>query len=63
VRRISGFKESEQPTGAQPSVSKDEPLKAGSIVRGKFKAAPDIRQNGPAAGGEYLLRDRLNVKV
>jgi hypothetical protein len=36
---------------------------AGSIVRGDFKAAPDIRQSGPAAGGGYVLRVRLKVKV
>ena len=34
---------------------------AGSSVRGK--AAPDIRQSGPAAGGGYVLRARLKVKV
>src|SRR3954464_5327045 len=36
---------------------------AGSIVRGNFKAAPDIRLNGPAAGGGYLLPVGPNVKV
>jgi hypothetical protein len=36
---------------------------AGSIVRGFFKAAPDIRQNGPAAGAGYVLRTRLKVKA
>src|SRR3979411_1002540 len=36
---------------------------AGSIVSGDFKAAPDIRQNGPAAGGGYVLRAGPKVKV
>src|ERR1700761_6805540 len=30
---------------------------------GDFGAAPDIRQNGPAAGGGYVLRVRPKVKV
>jgi hypothetical protein len=34
---------------------------AGSIVRGK--AAPEIRQSGPAAGGGYVLRRGLKVKA
>src|SRR4051795_11111903 len=34
---------------------------AGSSVRGK--AAPDIRQSGPAAGGGYVLRAGLKVKL
>ena len=36
---------------------------AGSIVRGEFKAAPDIRLSGPAAGGGYVLREQPKVKV
>src|SRR4030088_965151 len=36
---------------------------AGSIVSGDFKAAPDIRQSGPAAGGGYVLRVGLKVKA
>jgi hypothetical protein len=36
---------------------------AGSIVSGDFKAAPDIRQNGPAAGGGYVLRAGRKVKA
>jgi hypothetical protein len=36
---------------------------AGSIVRGDFKAAPDIRLSGPAAGGGYVLRVGVKVKV
>src|SRR3982074_3426914 len=36
---------------------------AGSIVRGNFKAAPDIRLNGPAAGGGDLLPVGEKVKV
>jgi hypothetical protein len=36
---------------------------AGSIVSGDFKAAPDIRQNGPATGGWYVLRTGPKVKV
>jgi len=35
---------------------------AGSVVSGDFKAAPDIRQSGPAAGGGYVLRAGLKVK-
>jgi hypothetical protein len=35
---------------------------AGSIVSGDFKAAPDIRQSGPAAGGGYVLRVGPKVK-
>jgi hypothetical protein len=35
---------------------------AGSMF-GELKAAPDIRQNGPAAGGGYVLRVRPKVKV
>jgi hypothetical protein len=34
----------------------------GSIVSGDFKAAPDIRRSGPAAGGGYLLRSAPKVK-
>jgi hypothetical protein len=30
---------------------------------GDFKAAPDIRQNGPAAGAGYVLRGTPKVKV
>jgi hypothetical protein len=30
---------------------------------GDFKAAPDIRHNGPAAGGGYVLRVRAKVKA
>jgi hypothetical protein len=62
VRRFSSFRETEQPTSAQPSVSKDE-RQAGSIVRGNFKAAPDIRLSGPAAGGGYVLRAGQKVKI
>jgi len=36
---------------------------AGSIVREDFKAAPDIRQSGPAAGGGYVLPAQPKVKV
>jgi hypothetical protein len=36
---------------------------AGSVVSGEFKAAPDIRQSGPAAGGRYVLRARPKVKA
>jgi hypothetical protein len=41
---------------------KDE-RQAGSIVRGNSKAAPDIRQSGPAAGSGYVLRGRHKVKA
>jgi hypothetical protein len=41
---------------------KDEPA-SGLDCSGDFKAAPDIRQNGPAAGGGYVLRTRPKVKV
>jgi hypothetical protein len=30
---------------------------------GDFKAAPDIRQSGPAAGGRYVLRIYRKVKM
>jgi hypothetical protein len=30
---------------------------------GDFKAAPEIRQNGPAAGGRYVLPGPEKVKV
>jgi hypothetical protein len=36
---------------------------AGSIVSGEFKAAPDIRQSGPTAGGGCVLRARPKVKA
>jgi hypothetical protein len=36
---------------------------AGSIVRGDFKAAPDIRLSGPTAGSGYVLRARPKVKA
>jgi hypothetical protein len=36
---------------------------AGLDCSGEFKAAPDIRQNGPAAGGGYVLRAGQKVKV
>jgi hypothetical protein len=36
---------------------------SGLDCSGKFKAAPDIRQSGPAAGGGYVLRAGLKVKV
>jgi hypothetical protein len=32
-------------------------------LSGEFKAAPDIRQNGPAAGSGYVLRSRGKVKL
>jgi hypothetical protein len=35
---------------------------AGSMF-GEFKAAPEIRQNGPTAGAGYVLRVRPKVKV
>src|ERR1700722_10357413 len=41
---------------------KDEPP-SGLDCSGDFKAAPDIRRSGPAAGGGYLLRTRQKVKV
>jgi hypothetical protein len=43
-------------------VSKDEPP-SGLDCSGEIKAAPDIRQNGPAAGGGYVLRAGPKVKV
>jgi YggT family protein len=33
------------------------------LFGGIFKAAPDIRQSGPAAGGGYVLRTRPKVKA
>jgi hypothetical protein len=41
---------------------KDEPA-SGLDCSGDFKAAPDIRQSGPAAGGGYVLRTGVKVKV
>src|ERR1700674_3334433 len=41
---------------------KDEPA-SGLDCSGDFKAAPDIRQSGPAAGGGYVLRAGPKVKV
>jgi hypothetical protein len=41
---------------------KDEPA-SGLDFRGIFKAAPDIRINGPATGGGYVLRPGRKVKV
>src|ERR1700680_412328 len=41
---------------------KDEPA-SGLDCSGEFKAAPDIRQNGPTASGGYVLRARIKVKV
>jgi hypothetical protein len=41
---------------------KDEPA-SGLDFREIFKAAPDIRINGPAAGGGYVLRTASKVKV
>src|SRR6266404_8851889 len=56
------IKETEQPSSAQPS-SRRMSRQAGSVVSGDFNAAPDIRTCGPAAGGGYVLRARLKVKV
>ncbi len=36
---------------------------AGSVFSGDFRAAPDIRQSGPAAGGACVLRTGEKVKV
>jgi hypothetical protein len=36
---------------------------SGLDCSGEFKAAPDIRQSGPAAGGGYVLREGPKVKV
>jgi hypothetical protein len=41
---------------------KDEPAN-GLDCSGDFKAAPDIRQNGPTAGGGYVLRKAPKVKM
>jgi hypothetical protein len=41
---------------------KDEPA-SGLDCSGEFKAAPDIRQSGPAAGSGYLLRNPPKVKL
>jgi hypothetical protein len=48
------FQESEQPSCAQPSFEGEPP--SGLDCPGISKAAPDIRLNGPAAGGRYVLR-------
>ena len=47
---------------APSPLSKDEPP-SGLDCSGDFKAAPDIRVNGPAAGGGYLLPVGQKVKV
>jgi len=41
---------------------KDEPA-SGLDCSGNLKAAPDIRQSGPAAGGGYVLPVGQKVKV
>jgi hypothetical protein len=43
-------------------LSKDEPV-SGLDCSGEFKAAPDIRLNGPAAGCGYVLRYPPKVKL
>jgi hypothetical protein len=48
---------------AQPSFKKEEPEKAGSIVRGFHCRAGYPPLSGPAAGGGYLLPDAPKVKV
>src|SRR5882724_2312190 len=47
---------------APSPLSKDEPP-SGLDCSGEFKAAPDIRLSGPAAGGGYLLPVEEKVKV
>ena len=47
---------------ARSPLLKDEPA-SGLDFRGIFKGAPDIRINGPAAGGGYVLRPGRKVKV
>jgi hypothetical protein len=42
-------------------LQKDEPA-SGLDCSGEFKAAPDIRLSGPAAGGRYVLWARPKVK-
>src|SRR5947209_9770159 len=59
---VCWLRKSEQPSRAQPS-SRRLSRQAGSIVRGIFKAAPDIRQNGPTAGAGYVLRGTPKVKT
>src|SRR5215471_14048429 len=55
-RRIYIFKETEQPSSPNP-LAKDEPP-GGLDCSGICNAAPEIRGNGPAAGGGYVLRAR-----
>src|SRR5450759_5016945 len=47
---------------APSTLLEDEPA-SGLDCSGDFKAAPDIRQSGPAAGGGYVLRAGPKVKV
>src|ERR1700677_977334 len=48
VKRLSGFRNPNSPLAPSPLL-KDEPA-SGLDCSGDFKAAPDIRQSGPAAG-------------
>src|ERR1700722_6328506 len=54
VRRFQGLTNPNSPPAPSPLL-KDEPA-SGLDCSGEFKAAPDIRQSGPTAGGGYLLR-------
>jgi hypothetical protein len=61
VRRFQGLRNPNSPLAPSPLL-KDEPA-SGLDCSGDFKAAPDIRQNGPAAGGGYVLRVGAKVKA
>src|SRR3979411_730113 len=61
VRRFTVLRNPNSPLAPSPLL-KDEPA-SGLDCSGEFKAAPDIRQSGPAAGGGYVLRAGPKVKV
>src|SRR5450756_2548228 len=61
VGRLTISRNPNSPLAPSPLL-KDEPA-SGLDCSGDFKAAPDIRQNGPAAGGGYVLRTGPKVKM
>src|ERR1700743_3104577 len=62
VRRETTKRVKNSPPAPIPLVLKGEPP-SGLDDQGVFEAAPDIRQNGPTAGGGYVLRTDRKVKV
>src|SRR5450756_358978 len=61
VGRLTISRNPNSPLAPSPLL-KDEPA-SGLDCSGDFKAAPDIRQNGPAASSSYVLRAGPKVKV